>query len=67
MNTIINGIPVTTDPALSQEETIRIVSKLIKDWSWEGKQLGKVELIRDGAWIHICSYEQPCIQIVPYA
>jgi len=67
MNTIIQGISVTTDPTLTQEETIKIVSKLIKDWTWEGKKIGKVELIRDGEWIHICSYEQPSIQIVPYA
>jgi len=66
MDTIINGIPVTTDPALTPEETNRIVYKLIKDWVWEGKQLGKVELIREGKWIRICSYEQPSIQIIPY-
>ena len=64
---IIKGIPVTTDLTLPQEEMIRIVSKLIKDWAWEGKELGKIELIRDGAWIRICSYEQPFIQIVPYS
>lgn len=67
MNTMIQGISVTTDPTLTKEETIKIVSNLIKDWTWEGKKIGKVELIRDGTWIHVCSYEQPSIQIVPYA
>jgi len=66
MNTMIQGISVTNDPALTLEETTRIVSKIIKDWDWEGKQLGKIELIRDGIWIRICSYEQPSIQIIPY-
>ena len=67
MNTMIQGISVTADPTLTRAETNRIVSKLIKDWAWEGKILGKIELIRDGTWIRICSYEQPSIQIVPYA
>lgn len=67
MNTIIKGISVTNESALPQEEAIKIVSKLIRDWAWEGKQLGKIELIRDGAWIRVCSYEQPSIQIIPYA
>lgn len=66
MNTIIQGISVTADSALPQEETIKIVSKLMEDWAWEGKQLGKIEIIRDGAWIRICSYGQPSIQLVPY-
>lgn len=65
MHTIIHGIPVTADPALSREETDKIISGLIQDWAWEGKQLGKVELIRDGSWIRICSYEQPSILNVP--
>ena len=67
MNTIINGISVTNESALPQEETIKIVSKLIRDWAPEGKQLGKIELFRDGAGIRVCSYEQPSIQIIPYA
>ena len=66
MNTIIQGIAVTTDSALPQEETVRIVSKVIKEWDWNGKKLGKIELIRDGEWIRICSYAQPSIQILPY-
>ncbi len=66
MNMIIKGVPVTTDLTLPQEEMNKIVSKLIKDWTWAGKELGKIELIRDGACILICSYEQPSIQTIPY-
>lgn len=66
MNTVIQGIAVTADLEMPHEETVRIVSNVIKEWDWDGKKLGKIELIRDGAWIRICSYEQPSIQILPY-
>jgi len=64
--TIIHGIPVVTDPALSREEINRIVYELVQTWAWDGRQLGKIELIRDGQLIHICSYEKPSIKFVPF-
>lgn len=63
--TIIHGIPVVADPALSREEINRIVYELVQTWAWDGRQLGKIELIRDGQLIHICSYEKPSIKLVP--
>lgn len=62
MRFIVFGIPVTTD--LTLEETRRIVRDLVQDWAWEGRQLGKVELIRDGQLIHVCSYEKPTVTAI---
>ncbi len=67
MDTIIHGVPVAADPTLSWEEINALVSELIQDWTWEGRQLGRVELIRDGQMIHICSYDNPSVTCVPTA
>lgn len=63
--TVIHGIPVMADPALPKEEINELISDLIQTWAWEGRQLGKVELVSDGQLIHVCSYEKPSIQYVP--
>jgi hypothetical protein len=65
MHTIIHGVPVAADPALSWEEINRLVSELIRDRIWEGRQLRRVELLRDGQTIHIYSYDHPSITYVP--
>lgn len=62
---IIHGIPVMANPALPREEIKELISDLIQTWAWEGKQLGKVELVSDGQLIHVCPYEKPSIQYVP--
>jgi hypothetical protein len=62
MSLIVLGIPVTTD--LTLKETRRIVRELVQDWAWEGRQLGKVELIRDGQFVHVCSYEKPTVTAI---
>lgn len=64
-NTIIHGIPVESDPSLSLEEINKLVCEVIQSWTWEGRKLGKVEIIRDGQWMQVHSYEQPSIQLVP--
>ena len=64
-NTIIHGIPVESDPSLSTEEINKLVCEVIQSWTWEGRKLGKVEIIRDGQWMQVHSYEQPSIQLVP--
>ncbi len=61
----IQGIPVETDPSLSREQINKLVCEVVQSWTWEGRQLGRIELIRDGHLVHVCSYEQPSIQIVP--
>jgi hypothetical protein len=62
MCTIIHGIPVVIDPALSWEKINEIVAELVQVWAWEGKQLGKIELISDGQLVQVYSYEKPSIQ-----
>jgi len=46
--------------------TIEVITKLVKEvaqaWAWEGRSLDKVELICQGQWVHICSYEKPYSQ-----
>lgn len=65
MSTIIHGVPVTADPALTWKEINAIVTELIRAWTWEGRNLGKIELISDGQLVHVCSYEKPAIQLLP--
>lgn len=65
MCTIIQGIPVMVDPTLSWEEINKIVTEIIEDWAWEGRNLGKIELLSDGQLVHICSYEKPSVKLVP--
>ncbi|SDE13728.1 hypothetical protein [Sporomusa acidovorans] len=65
MCTIIQGIPVMADPALSRKKINQLVCDIIKTWKWEGKELGKIELIYDGQLIHVISYEKPVVQLVP--
>lgn len=66
MNTIIRGIPVIADPGIAMNETRKLVLELVQDWAWEGRRLGQIELIRDGQWVHICSYEQTSLSAGPY-
>ena len=65
MCTIIQDIPVMVDPTLSWEEINKIVTEIIQDWAWEGRTLGKIELLSDGQLVHICSYEKPSVKLVP--
>lgn len=65
MCTIIHGIPVMIDPTLSREEINKIVNEIIQDWAWEGRNLGKIELLSDGNFVHICSYAKPAVKLIP--
>jgi len=65
MCTIIHGIPVVADPTLSQEKINIIVAEVIQSWIWEGRQLGKIELLCDGKSVQVCSYEKPSIHFFP--
>jgi len=60
----IQGIAVAADASLSCHQINKFVGEVVQSWAWEGRQLGRIELIRDGQRIHVCSYEQPSIQVV---
>ncbi len=60
----ICGIPVTVGAGLSPAETEKVVSDIARDWAWDGRQLGKVELISDGRFVHVCSYEKPVVTVI---
>jgi hypothetical protein len=64
MQQTIHGIPIVADSALSTEEIDTLVFELVQEWAWEGRQLGKIELISNGNLVHICSYEKPSTRIV---
>ncbi|WP_371371051.1 hypothetical protein [Sporomusa aerivorans] len=61
----VSGIPVRADMSLSREEINKLVYEIIQDFAWEGRLLGRIELIRDKHRIHVCSYEPPITQLVP--
>lgn len=65
MCAIIQGIPVVADSSLPREKVKQLVYDLIQTWKWEGKELGKIELIGDGQLIHVISYEKPVVKTVP--
>ena len=62
---VIKDIPVSASPSLSRAEMTQLWQEISQAWTWEGRQLGRIELIRDGQWVHVCSYEKPAIQTVP--
>ena len=62
--TIIQGIPVAADPVLPQAQVNRLVNDLKQAWSWEGRQVCRIELSRVGQMIEILAYEKPALQIV---
>lgn|GEM_PF-1064140 len=61
----IADTPVRADLSLSREEINKLVYEIIQDPAWEGRPLGRIEIIHDKQWIHIYSYEQPVTQLVP--
>lgn len=61
---IINNIPVRTDPALSKDESARLVNDVIQSCVWEGMLPGRIELNRQGEQLQICIYKQPLTRIV---
>lgn len=63
--TIIQGIPVAADPSLPQEQISQLVSELKQTWTWEGRQVGRVEIICAGQMIHLLTYEKPAFQCIP--
>ncbi|SDF52996.1 hypothetical protein [Sporomusa acidovorans] len=65
LTTIIQGIPVATDPSLLPEQINLIIAELKQDWAWEGRQVGRVEVVCSGQMIHIVSYEKPVFQCIP--
>jgi len=58
MDTIIQGVPVFADPSISPEDIRKIAIDLIQSWAWEGRRLGKIELISDKNRIHAFTYEK---------
>ncbi|VBB06146.1 Hypothetical protein LUCI_1361 [Lucifera butyrica] len=62
MNTIY-GIPVAADLELPYSEKEKIVKELMTEWAWNGRQLGKVEIISDEQFIHVCAYEKPIVKV----
>lgn len=65
MRTTIQGIPVMVDPPLSLTQINTIVTEIIQDWAWEGRNLERIELISDGQLLHIYSYEKPSVKLIP--
>ena len=65
MQLSIHGIPVTTDPSLSSREISLLVSDLVQSRQWEGRELARVELIRDGNWIQVHAYDKPSVIKIP--
>lgn len=62
--TIIQGISVEADPTLSQEQISQLISELKHTWTWEGRQIGRVEIIRDGQTLNLLTYEKPVLKSV---
>ncbi|MBP2628431.1 MAG: hypothetical protein H6Q68_3142 [Firmicutes bacterium] len=63
--TIIQGISVAADPSLSQEQISQLVSELKHTWTWEGRQIGRVEIICAGQMLNLLTYEKPVFKRIP--
>ncbi len=65
MYSIIQGIPVSVDSPLSQEQISQLVSEMRKAWSWEGRSIGKIEISSEDEQIQIYIYEPPSVKVIP--
>ncbi len=61
---VVNGITVSADPSLTNEEIVRIVEEELFQWSQQNKPLGRLELVLDGENILIRAYEKSPIRRV---
>lgn len=61
---IINGVSVTADPALSNEEIVTVVEAEIAEWTKTGKALARVELSLDGDEILVRAVEKSPVRRV---
>ncbi|MBP2628709.1 MAG: hypothetical protein H6Q68_3420 [Firmicutes bacterium] len=66
MYAIIQGVPVFADSVLSKEKIQEIALDLIVTWTWEGRTIGKIELVCDEKGIHACMYEKACSKHIPW-
>lgn len=55
---IINGVAVTADPALNNEEITTIVDAELQEWAKRGKTLARIELSIDGEEVVIKAVEK---------
>lgn len=60
MPTSLPNIPITFGSDLSREEISKIAEELVHAWNWEGRELGRIDFIRDGPWIRVYLYPLPC-------
>ncbi len=62
---IVQGIPVAADCSLPQEQINQLVAELKQTWTWEGRQVGRIEIICAEEMIHLLAYEPPVSQRIP--
>lgn len=65
MYSIIQGIPVSVDSPLSQEQISQLVSEMRKAWIWEGRSIGKIEINSMDEMLHVYIYEPPSVKVIP--
>ena len=61
---IINGIPVTADPALSSEEITVYVEAEAEQWKRKNKEIARMELSLDGDEVIIKAVEKSPVRRV---
>lgn len=61
---MINGIVVTADPALSNEEIVAIVDAEMQEWRKRSKALAKIELSVDGDEVIVKAVEKSPVRRV---
>lgn len=66
MHLTIHGIAVQACGDFTADEVFQLLSDLIPAWTWEGKIVEKVDLVRKGTQVHVYAYEEVSHQIIPY-
>ncbi|MDT8903150.1 anaerobic ribonucleoside-triphosphate reductase [Anaeroselena agilis] len=61
---LVNGVRVSADPALNNEEIVTLVHDEIRLWHQRNKTLGAIELTLDGESIIIRGHEKSPIRRV---
>ncbi|HWR39571.1 MAG TPA: hypothetical protein VN611_08710 [Patescibacteria group bacterium] len=62
---IIEGIPVEADPQMSPKQLRQICRNIRRAWRWEGRSLGRMEIVRQEDAFFVRIYEAPVIRVYP--
>ena len=62
---IIEGIPVESNVPLPPEQLLQICRDCTQSRSWEGRRIGRLEIVRQDDSFCVRIYDMPVLQYIP--